>query len=699
MRGRNGSRGTTRHGSGDGIEKVFPARPGIDLFLENGAYTTVASAVAMLVVLTLVFSSATAVWSMSRAGDVQVAADSAALAGANAVSAYCTVAAVTDATVASLGFAGLAAAAAGLAGTLVPGARAAAGKALDVGLRMLDARNELAESASRGLRELEGALPYLVGANASRLCTGQAAAAPSYTGTALAVPSESGSSFPALEGAAVETGALEDASGRLEDAAEELERAAERSASARERAWKADCGAEPGMRERAAALSGVAAGDNPDYASSITWPLDAGILRARAYYRWRAEHEEPLGTGVEARADSAARRAFYSYASRRMEAARVEDGEAGTTVDVPELPRNEADVRGTELFSDPVWPTTVEPEGTVLHYGADCPGATGAQGGLAALSSVGEGVLECPVCRFGVDDLGRAPAASSSIPNGFEYHLRAYTEALRDYAGCRERELGLEAAARGEAAASADAFEGALGRLAAHRPEIAPPGRYGCVALVAGGDVVSPDALETDFSARVASGPHGAVSAAALAPDPATRESNVLSSFFSRLEDRVGDQGLAGLAGGVMDLWGELLVSYGDLGEALSAKVDEVTARLGALGAGPTARWLQGRLREIVGALGLDPVDLTLLKPVLVDSSKVIARSDLEGLADVQARLRALPVGSTDPAALLEAVGYEVERRLDEAEFTIAELPLPFGGSVPLKVRLRDLAGMREGGG
>ena len=88
-----------------------------------------------------------------------------------------------------------------------------------------------------------------------------------------------------------------------------------------------------------------------------------------------------------------------------------------------------------------------------------------------------------------------------------------------------------------------------------------------------------------------------------------------------------------------------------------------------------------------------------MFKPVLVDSSNVIARSDFSGLADIKERLRELPVGSTDPGALLEAVGYEVGRRLDEAEFTIAELPLPFGGSIPLTIRLRDVAAAREGGG
>ncbi len=86
----------------------FMGRAGIDLFIEDGAYTTLSSAVVILVVLTLLFSSTAAIWSMSRAGDTQVAADSGALAGANVVSSYHTAATVVDASILSLGLAGFA---------------------------------------------------------------------------------------------------------------------------------------------------------------------------------------------------------------------------------------------------------------------------------------------------------------------------------------------------------------------------------------------------------------------------------------------------------------------------------------------------------------------------------------------------------------------------------------------------------------
>lgn len=97
----------------------FMGRAGVDLFIEDGAYTTLSSAVVILVVLTLLFSSTAAIWSMSRAGDTQVAADSGALAGANVVSSYHTAATVVDASILSLGLAGFATIGTGLVAILI----------------------------------------------------------------------------------------------------------------------------------------------------------------------------------------------------------------------------------------------------------------------------------------------------------------------------------------------------------------------------------------------------------------------------------------------------------------------------------------------------------------------------------------------------------------------------------------------------
>ena len=610
-----------------GLKRGGSSRWGIDLFIEDGAYTTVGSAVAILMVLALLLSASLAVWTSSRASDVQPSADATALAGANVVASYHTAATVVDASVLSMGLAGFTMAGVGLVGLLVPGAHAAAAKTIDAGVRMIKLRNQFAASASKGLKQFETSLPYLVAANATRTCVAQDTERVSYAGTALAVPRTSASEFPALEGDGIATDALEGASGELDQAAQDLAEAAQRTAQAKERAWLADCGQEGvNMQERAGKLSGISDVDNPDFASSLTWNPQVALARTRAYYRWRLEHNAAEGSGVEAQADAAARRAFYAYALDRFERASVAevDGRIVSTVEL--LPKNTEEVRATALYTDAVWPSTAEPDGLTLHYGADCPGATGGAGPMLAVSSIETGqARECSTCRFGVGDLGKAPAASTSIDNGFEYHLRAFTLALNEYVDARNAELELERAAQGKAEQAGDAFDEAISALANKRPRIAPPGRYGCVAIVTAGELAPSGELDTPFAAGEEVPARGAVSAAALAPDAATRENNVLASFFSSVEERVGTDGPAGLVDSVMDLWGDLLVSYGDAAEGLGGVTDGLLEGLDSIGAGPVARWLgrphHGRHEGLgAGAGRLEPaqtgVDRHLLRAV-----------------------------------------------------------------------------------
>lgn len=671
-------------------------RCALDLFIEDGAYTTVASAVTILVVLALLFSSVAAVWNMSRAGDVQTVADTTALAGSNVVASYCTAATVVDASVASLGFAGIAATGVGLVGLLVPGARTGASKALDAGIRLINARDKFAESASKGLKTLESSLPFLVAANGTKMCYASATDTVGFYGTALAVPYASASEFPALDGAQIDTQALQNASENLDKVAQELEEASEKTAAAKERAWIADCGRDGyNMQERAARLTDLSAGENPDYQSSITWQPEVGIRRTKAYYRWRLNHEQPEGTGVEAAANSAARRAFYRYAVAQFEHAGISEYDGQVTSTVPALPCNTREVRYTTLFTEAVWPTSYEEQGLTLHYGRGCPGYTGASGPAISFSTAESGgASECPVCHFRVSDMGKVPAASTSIDNGYEYHLQEFTRALADYVEYRNRELELERQAQGEAETASSAFEDALSALSSKRPRIAPPGRYGCVAAVVSGELETPGSLETSFAEVASLGARGAISASALAQDPATKENNVLSRFFSTVEERTSDSGLAGLAGSVMELWGSLLVSYGNMAEGLSAKFDELVG-----GAGPTGAvgsWLKEKLSGVVSTLGLEPVDLSLRKPVLTDSANVIAHADVPAVAKVQETLRSIPVGSADPEAIVQALGYQLGEYVVQQEFTLAEIPLPGGGSIPLTIRLRDLIGGGE---
>ena len=680
------------HGARRRHGPVRARRLGVDAFIEDGAYTTLAAAVSILLVMVLLFSSTSAVWSMSRAGDTQAAADATAMAGANVVSSYHTAATVVDASILSLGLTGFVVTGVGLAATLVPGAQAA-GQMVDAGVRIIKMRNEFASSTSRGLKTLEDALPWLVAANGARACSAQSSESVEFSGSAMAVPRESASEFPALEGSEIETEEIEAGADELDQAATDLARANEKAAQKKEAAWLVDCGREgANMQERAASLSGLSAAENPDYASSLTWEPMVALGRTRAYYRWRRDHDEPMGSGVEARADAAARHAFYTYACEEFADARVEEVDGRMAASVPMLPRNTEEVKGTRLYTDACWPSSYESQGLTLHFGSSCPGATGAVGPSLSLQSIDASAAhECEVCKFSVTDVGKAPAASTSIDNGYEYHLREFTRALQEYVDARNEQLEQERRAKSKAQGVSDAFEDAISVLAGKRPRIAPPGHAGCVAMAASGEISADNVLSNPFAPTPELQRRGAISAAVLAPDPATRENNVLSNFFSTVRERVGDRGAVGLIDDVMGLWGDLLISYGDLGEGLGDVMDGLLGGLDALGAGPLASWLSGRISGVVRGLGFEPVDLSCKKPVLTDSSNVIAQSDVAGLGDLQSALRSIPLGSTDPGAILQAAGYAVGERIYATEFTLASIPLPGGGSIPLTIRLGDL--------
>lgn len=679
-------------------------RAGIDLFIEDGAYTTLSSAVVILVVLTLLFSSTAAIWSMSRAGDTQVAADSGAQAGANVVSSYHTAATVVDASILSLGLAGFATIGTGLVAILIPGAEPVAGNMVDTGIEIIKTRNKFAKSASEGLQKIETALPYLVAARATQAVSAQDTEGVTYTGTALAVPRTSESDFAALEGSEISTDVVESASKDLDYAAKELQKASEKTSKAKERAWLADCGGSDEnaigscscMWERAGSLAKLSGEQNPHYASSVTWEPQVALDRAKAYYHQRLADEKPQGSSVETKAESAARKAFYTYASTEVNRAYVTEGGDEVASYIPLLPRNTDEVRATELYTDAAWPTSTNDGKTYLHYGTSCPNyKKGTPGGLASVAAY-DGQDRCNRCHFGVSSLGAVAAPSTSIENGFEYHFDRFKDALEKYVECRNKELELMR----QTDRAGNAFDEAIKALSGERPRIAPPGRNGVVAFAVSGAVSSPDELNSSFNTTVRLGDRGAISAAVLAPDDATAQNNVLSRFFSTLEERSG--GVAGVLDGVMDVWGRLLVGYGDIqgsaDELMDEMIDDLGGNSGALGS--IASWLGDTVSASVAALGLEPCDLRLRKPVLTDTANVIKSpgSDITGLSKVQDKLRSIPLGVTDPKALCEALEYQVERTISGAVFTLAEIPLPGGGSIPLTVDVATLTGALGGG-
>ena len=134
---------------------------------DEGAFTTVAVAVALLLSVTLVFAAASASWVSSRSSEVQRVADATALAGANSVAAYATIAQGPGRLRAQPGAGGDGGVRGRARGVVRPGPHGSGLQMCQTGGRILEVRRSFASSAARGLEGLEAVLPMLVVANSA----------------------------------------------------------------------------------------------------------------------------------------------------------------------------------------------------------------------------------------------------------------------------------------------------------------------------------------------------------------------------------------------------------------------------------------------------------------------------------------------------------------------------------------------------
>lgn len=666
----------------------------LSLFLDDeGGYTTVALALALLLAITLVFFAGRIQWGLSRAAEVQEVADACSLAGSNVVARYATCAQVCDALILSMGLAGLVTCGAALVLSAVPGAGPLAAEILGRGTSILEARSDFAHSAVRGLSALERLVPALVMLNSIATVEANEGEGLSYAGLAVPVPLEGRSDLSSLE-TEIDTGSLEQRAHEMQEVGERIEEARTRADDALMRGWMADCGQRPRcMRERALTLAGLTGGQNPDYAGYESWTFGAALIRARTYYPVRRNLDGPEDGTVESLVDSCVRKAFYDYAIERLSMAfYTERADGGVDMQLPEFPHNTAETRSTSLYTEARWPCTAG-DGRVLHATLSCPGATGPADGYASLAQLDAGdVSRCEICQMDVTDMGRVAAASTSIDNGFEHYWREIVRASRDYEQARNECAEAEEQLKGIAQEGTDLFGEALDRLGAPRPRIVPPGAGGCVALVARTEAEAvPASLGGTFLDAASLPPGAALSAAMLAPDESQDGASVLAHLFDGLSTR--NPALSGVLGDAGRLWGMLIESYGSSYDALARRSSEFLDQVDGVFGSPVATWVRDTTGQLVRDAGLEPGDIRMLKPVLVSSAEVFEGAGLEGVTRAQQLILAL--GQTpDAAAIMRALGVDAPGGLDGGTITIAELPIPGTDlSIPLEVDLSELAG------
>ncbi|MBP3892618.1 MAG: hypothetical protein J6D34_01080 [Atopobiaceae bacterium] len=656
---------------------------------DDGGYTTLAVVVALLVSLTLVFGTAAAHWALARAADVQEVADATAMAGENCVAAYATVTQVLDACVLTMGLAGAVVCGAALVVSAIPPLQAKAAAVMSVGKRVLEARRSFAASAAKGLQRLEEALPALIMANSASCAAANSHGGISYVGMAVPFPQNSESDFSFMRDD-LDADEMKQDSEELAEASARKEEAHKRASAAKEVAWRADNIDNPMcMRSRVTRLTSLGDDLNPFYPAPDVWEFEYARVRARNYYACRYADEHVGGSTADELQRSAARKQFFGYAYEVMGGMSCVDTDEEVIMDLDELPHRTEMVYPTRLYTDVVWPCTdEEDEGVTLHCSLDCPGALGAYVGNASLSDIDGGLVRrCSVCLMDAQAMGNVADASTNINNGFEHYWRIVVEASREYERARNDEIAAERDMRAAAEKGRSAFDKAMEILTVNRPKICPPGAWGCVSVVCRPSATTvPTELTASFLSGASLPAGAAVSAAALAPDSSTENNTVLARAFDGLRSQSGNLALD-LVGSVTGLWGDLLVGYGsaygsvvDAGERFISRVEGVFGQR-------VASWLRDKLTAIVSGVHLEPADLRLRKPVIVNSQTVLDKAGLSNVGKVRELVEELP---SSPQSLVALLRSRIVERLGSGPVTIAELPIPGleGVSVPLTIDL-----------
>ncbi len=661
--------------------------------------TTLSVVLSLLLTLSLIFSSAQVYRVNSISSRVQSVADASALAAQNVVAEYMIVVRLCDAVVLSLSLTSASACGIGIAAMCIPGGQSIGEKLLESSYRIGEARDKFSRRAADGLNRVQKALPFLCSVEAASTAAANGRDS-SYVALALSVPSEvSDISAP------TDDGALSDALDEARDNASEIREqariaddAAKDAQRAKQEAFEHDCGVYPAycMAERAATLAGLAGSDNPLYSSIDTWSFLAAVNRAKAYYPRRLAQEAPTGSSVGEQAESALRKRFYAYACDMIAQAYAHDLGDSFVCYFPTVPKNASEVQDTSLYTDRVYPCTVEDGKTTLHAWDGCPNASGAQGSASIQDIPDDGYVPCSQCGFSRSSMGKVAAASSAIENGFEYHYACVARAAQDYQDALERARPAKSEVKRRAGGVFDAIGNLLSHAAKMRIDANPPGSNGVVVLVANtGEDAPAKGFESTFVKATGNlGARVSISAATLIADPSGEGKSVIASLTDGLKDKGSALGAAGV---VLDVWSGMLEVYGGGQEALEGAIRDGLNSVPLAGPSGLGTWAASTLSSVVEAAGFAPANLDALRPVVVSTAHVAASDD----GAFSARLLELkkvavenPLASNDPfAALVRAVGLRASDAIESSDGTIEVASFDFGGggaSIPITISLPE---------
>ncbi len=670
-----------------------------DSLAEEQGFSTVGVALALLLSFALIFSAARVYEIESVSGDIQNVADSAALAAENVVGEYCVIATMCDAVVLSLSLSSLCALGLSVAAACTPPTAALSQALLKSAQKLKQVRDSFSEKATSALEELKLMLPLVAAAKAANVIAENANArnGVAYRGVAILIPWQT---EPLEEHATTKTdeafSAVDQKRDELEQLGAEAEEAAHEANRIKEEAYRYDCGSETNycMYERAKNLAHLSGSENPYYSSSETWDFGVALARAQAYYHARVGQEAPANDSVAEQARSALRKRFYHFAAIELARGYVNNSGEGFDAFLPILPRNTEEMRETELYSEEVYKINL------VETGASGGGSTGSniqKDGMFKLhaydtcpdllrshSRLGYGSLKdieddpvrfriCPECQLSPQSMGSVAAASTSIPNGFEYHYRKVAELAREYAEQREELDERSKKLKEEANGLFDSITEALDEAKTARIKIDPPGKYGAIAFVTTTDPGHTNFLSGFVSGSSSFSKRAAIAGATLLPESTESGKTAINSI---LDDYASTNAgaLVGAERIVLDLWSGLLKGYGEGQDALSNGLKSAIDSLPLASESGLGQWAADLFESSLSALGLEPVDLSPQKATLINTAHIMSQDDSNfSLRLLSIKEEVLSAADTDSlfTDALSSAESSITDAIGSAEFTI----------------------------
>lgn len=685
---------------------------------DNDGFSTIGVALALLITISLIFTTARVYEIQTMSAEIQEVADAAALAAENVVAELYIVALVGDALVLSLSLGSLATMGVGIVAACNPVTASISKPLINASKSLEKARNTFSDSLKGSLNKLQDLLPFVAAVKAQEVMKANSKEGYSnYQGVAILCPWEGEQQEKVSYVASNEASQLTDNSiEEVQALAEKAEEAALETRMAKEKAFLHDSGSREDycLYERAASLALLSGLDNPYFSSVETWSFSASLERAQAYYHARYQQEAPLGGSNEEQANSALRKIFYSYACKTLDRGYVHETQNSFDAYFPLLPKNTSEMRQTSLYTDPLYPRGLAEGKYMAHVWSGCSQyQKQTPSGLVSLGEMESGGYStCPVCELSASSLGKIAAATSSVESGFEYHYRIVAQAAEEYEKAFKELSPLTDGVKRLTNGLFEKLKAAFEEAAQYRISLAPPGRYGAVVLVANVISSSQSIFVSSFVNNHDSlGVRAAISSATLVSESSEEGRTLIDSFLSNYLD---EQSVVALGPGQLafEIWSGLLEGYTKGHDGLIDTVANVLDSLPLANESGLGQWASSSLKALIRDIGLEPADLRAPKAVLVNSAHVLAADKSSFSAKILSLKRAvISSSSVDTSFFGTALGLAEVYVSDSIEgvssdFEIATIELFDGAvSIPLTISLpgfvqEDLLGfVRDGFG